>query len=136
MIINFHICYTTLYTYSVSNLSINLIITKVCKLEVGSYSRDVDHMLFKTTIKNFNIDGRTVLDYKVTIKHLKDEDQVLFWTGTGSNFSLAGLEIKLERNILQYVIQYYIPSGLFVVVSWVSFAMGFISKYAKIHFCI
>ena len=86
-------------------------------------------MLFKTTIENFDIGGTAVLDYEVTIKHLKEEDQVVFWAGTGTNFSVAGLEIKLERNIHHYIIQYYLPSGLFVVVSWVSFAIGFIAKY-------
>ena len=78
-------------------------------------------MLFKTIIKNFNIGGTAVLDYKVSIKHLKDEDHVQFWAGTGTNYSIAGLEMTLKRNTLKYIIQYYIPSGLFVMVSWVSF---------------
>ena len=29
--------------------------------------------------------------------------------------------MKLKRHILKYLIIYYLPSGLFVVVSWVSF---------------
>ena len=29
--------------------------------------------------------------------------------------------MKLKRHLLKYLIIYYLPSGLFVVVSWVSF---------------
>ena len=86
-------------------------------------------MLFKTIIKNFNIGGKAVLDYEVTIKPLKDKDQIQFWAGTGTNFSIAGLEMKLERNTMKYIIQYYIPSGLFVMVSWVRFQISIITKY-------
>ena len=28
---------------------------------------------------------------------------------------------KLERHFMSYIITYYLPSGLFVVVSWISF---------------
>jgi hypothetical protein len=28
---------------------------------------------------------------------------------------------QLERHVMSYIITYYLPSGLFVVVSWISF---------------
>ena len=28
---------------------------------------------------------------------------------------------NLERHVMSYIITYYLPSGLFVVVSWISF---------------
>ena len=34
-------------------------------------------------------------------------------------FSLAGFEMTLERHVSHYIITYYLPSGLFVVVSWI-----------------
>ena len=37
------------------------------------------------------------------------------------NYSVAGFKLLLERKVSQYVITYYLPSGLFVVVSWASF---------------
>ena len=37
------------------------------------------------------------------------------------NLSSTGLELLLTRNKLKYIPLYYLPSGLFVVVSWVSF---------------
>jgi len=60
------------------------------------------------------------LDYAITINNLKEKDQ-LFNGGALGNFSLAGFELKLERHFMSYIITYYLPSGLFVVVSWISF---------------
>ena len=37
------------------------------------------------------------------------------------NYSVAGFRMLMERKVSQYVITYYLPSGLFVVVSWASF---------------
>ena len=36
------------------------------------------------------------------------------------NFTNAGFDLKMTRYKMKYIINYYIPSGLFVVVSWVS----------------
>ena len=36
------------------------------------------------------------------------------------NFTNAGFDLKMTRFKMKYIINYYIPSGLFVVVSWVS----------------
>ena len=37
------------------------------------------------------------------------------------NYSVAGFKLNMERKMTHYVITYYLPSGLFVVVSWASF---------------
>ena len=52
---------------------------------------------------------------------LKPEDSFFEWTSINSNYSLTGYEMVLNRNSLKYIINYYLPSGLFVLVSWVSF---------------
>jgi len=41
-----------------------------------------------------------------------------FWTGT---YAACGFQIRLERKRIQYLVQVYLPSCMFVVVSWVSF---------------
>ena len=33
----------------------------------------------------------------------------------------TGFEMRLSRHVLKYLYIYYLPSGLFVVVSWVGF---------------
>ena len=37
------------------------------------------------------------------------------------NYSVAGFRLNMKRKMTHYVITYYLPSGLFVVVSWASF---------------
>ena len=34
---------------------------------------------------------------------------------------MAGFELTLERKVSHYIITYYLPSGMFVIVSWISF---------------
>ena len=68
---------------------------------------------------NVDIKGKTLLDYDMKVQYLKEEDRVYFWEGTGSNYSLAGFEMQFHRHTMKYIIDYYITSGLFVIVSWV-----------------
>jgi hypothetical protein len=51
---------------------------------------------------------------------LPDHDRI-FVGGVLGNYSLAGFEMVLVRHVMHYIINYYLPSGLFVVVSWISF---------------
>ena len=37
------------------------------------------------------------------------------------NYSVAGFELTLSRKMMHYIITCYLPSGMFVVVSWISF---------------
>merc|ERR1719189_360479 len=50
---------------------------------------------------------------------LREEDRIILYGGT--NYSVTGVEMKLKRNMMKYLYIYYLPSGLFVVVSWVGF---------------
>ena len=34
---------------------------------------------------------------------------------------MAGFELTLQRKVSHYIITYYLPSGMFVIVSWISF---------------
>ena len=34
---------------------------------------------------------------------------------------MAGFELTLRRKVSHYIITYYLPSGMFVIVSWISF---------------
>ena len=61
-----------------------------------------------------------VLDYDITINKLREQDRI-FVGGSLGNYSLAGFEMILRRHVSHYIINYYLPSGLFVVVSWISF---------------
>ena len=86
---------------------------------MGSYSHDMKYMRFNTVLNYDESIRRTVLDYELDIKPLKKEDLQWYWEGTKSNYSLAGFEMKFHRYVAKYLLQYYLPSGLFVVTSWV-----------------
>ena len=73
----------------------------------------------KTTII-YSLFRSIVLDYDITINKLRENDRI-FEGGSLGNFSLAGFEMILHRHVSHYIINYYLPSGLFVVVSWISF---------------
>ena len=62
---------------------------------------------------------RTVLDYHLHVNKLKNKDQYWYWEGTNKNYSLAGFEMMFQRHTTKYIVEYYLPSGLFVVTSWV-----------------
>ena len=70
--------------------------------------------------KEYSIFRSIVLDYEIKINQLAESDRI-FVGGALGNYSLAGFEMILHRHISHYIINYYLPSGLFVVVSWISF---------------
>ena len=93
---------------------------QLCKFQLGSYAYDNTKMKFSSASLSYNGNLQNkILDYKIELKHLKPEDSHFVWLYMG-NYSLTGFEIILKRNSLKYLVNYYLPSGLFVVVSWVS----------------
>jgi len=95
--------------------------TQRCKFQVGSYSYDMTRMVFDVSTLGYIQNTQSIiLDYDIEIMNLKNKDQ-LFEAGALGNFSLAGFEMKLSRHVMSYIITYYLPSGLFVLVSWISF---------------
>ena len=82
--------------------------------------RCVNYDLFKVCNINIHLKFRTVRD-----KFLITD----FWKASLNNIqnrfhSVAGFELILARKMTFYVITYYLPSGLFVVVSWISFLVN------------
>ena len=96
---------------------------QVCKFQVGSFNYDnaklifANHMLpdAKTAVKS-------ILDYDIDIKGLAPEET--HYVALNMNYSVAGFEMTLTRKMSFYVITYYLPSGLFVLVSWISFLVN------------
>ena len=65
---------------------------------------------------------RSILDYDINIYPLNPEDTS--YTALNMNYSVAGFQLVLTRKASFYVVTYYLPSGLFVVVSWISFLIN------------
>ena len=55
--------------------------------------------------------------FRITFKALRNEDT--HYMALGMNYSTAGFELILSRKMSFYIITYYLPSGLFVGISWV-----------------
>ena len=77
--------------------------THVCKFKIGSVNYDDTRMKFSNDKLEYDpTAGNTILDYQITIKALKKEDQVLSY-GESGNYSIAGFEMTLVRNSAKYV---------------------------------
>ena len=96
--------------------------SQICKFQIGSYSNNDKIMKFVTENTGYvSATGNSlVLDYEIEINELKPKDTYETYETLG-NFSLAGFEMVMHRHISGYIITYYLPSGLFVIVSWISF---------------
>ena len=91
--------------------------------KIGSYAYDEGKMKYKTYNLSYDFNQRkTIPDYRIEVNPLKEKDSFYEWNfGSMStvNMSLAGFELSLQRNIQKYLVNYYLPSGILVVVSWV-----------------
>ena len=75
----------------------------------------LDNHVLRSTLKNHQIFGPV---FSITPLKYKNQLYILFISG---NYSVAGFELTLRRKVSHYIITYYLPSGMFVIVSWISF---------------
>ena len=74
------------------------------------------HMAKPATWGRLNI---TVGEFDATIKSLEDSELMDTWEQ--EEWSICGFKLGLKRRHEKYIFNYYLTSGLFVVISWVSF---------------
>ena len=85
-------------------------------------------MHYSTNLMTFNETKRnTIQDYSAEIIPLRQESLIFTWLDI-ANYSRTGFEFVLKRNKLKYLVNYYLPSGLFVIVSWVINLLGNLAK--------
>ena len=72
-----------------------------------------------------------LLDYFPQVNSLSEEHQKLI-ISESLYWSRAGCEIRLERNIKKYLINYYFPAGILVPISWVSSNKACISNFKSV----
>ena len=53
----------------------------------------------------------------MSICHKNDDNNSIF----SGNYSVTGFELTLHRKMSHYIVTYYFPAGMFVIVSWISF---------------
>ena len=76
-------------------------------------------MVFIDEFKADKSQIRSILDYSVEINKLPESKQN--YVAITGNYSVAGFELILRRKVSHYIITCYLPSGMFVIISWISF---------------
>ena len=93
---------------------------QICPFQIGSYAYNSSYITFGLNSLNKNDQMITsVLAYTPEVTTLSKQFTEFEWS-FGGNFSITGFQLILDRKIYNYIINFYLPSGLFVVVSWVS----------------
>ena len=96
---------------------------QVCKFQVGSFNYDNEKLIFANfKLPNATTAVKSILDYEIEINELHPDET--HYIALQMNYSVTGFEMVLTRKMSFYVITYYLPSGLFVLVSWISFLVN------------
>ena len=67
------------------------------------------------------LEQNAILDYSIEIEELEGTVTWDSFENTANlNFTNGGFKLKMTRHKMKYIINCYLPSGLFVVVSWVN----------------
>ena len=79
---------------------------------------DNQHMILagKWTYRKEN---QRTLSFNVDIKDLPRQKTV--FRGSSSNYSVYGFEMRLSRSLGSFILSVYLPSAMFVMMSWVAF---------------
>merc|ERR1719350_295926 len=64
-------------------------------------------------------ENQRTLAFNVDIVRLPRHKTV--FTGSSSNYSVYGFEVRISRSLGPYILSVYLPSAMFVMMSWVSF---------------
>ena len=95
----------------------------VCDFKLGSSKMDSSKINYTLSNFTFHQDEQvSLLDYTSKVHGLPDSKKLWFTEITDSGnltWYSTGIEIKLTRKFQKYIINYYIPSGLLVIISWV-----------------
>ena len=90
-----------------------------CPFQIGSYTYNSSYITFNLVkLVDMNEFQTSVIDYHIQKTPLRENYTTLHYDD--ANFSLSGFEMHLQRKTHNYIINFYLPSGLFVVVSWVT----------------
>jgi hypothetical protein len=64
-------------------------------------------------------ENQRALYFRIEIREMQGSSGV--FVGRNSNYSMYALEVHMTRIVTQYLLNVYLPTGIFVIMSWVSF---------------
>jgi len=89
-----------------------------CKFLVGSYIHDNTQINFSGKYEH-DVENQRAQQYVLKCVNLGPNDTVIHWAN--KSFSQTGFQVDMFRRRTPVLLQVYLPSGLFVIVSWISF---------------
>ena len=94
-----------------------------CPFRLSSYSNDETKLKFDTNIIDYKDDDQvSLIQYSIDVEPLPNSRakvEHLSISGKVGLWSVTGFVVKLRRQTMQYKINYFIPSGILVIASWV-----------------
>jgi len=91
---------------------------QLCKFLVGSYIHDNTQIYF-TGSWGHDIENQRAQQYELKAMDLDVNDTFLFHADR--TFSQTGFQVELKRRRTPVLLQVYLTTGLFIIVSWISF---------------
>ena len=89
-----------------------------CFFEMGSYTYPKEELIVTQLIKGndiyYNHKGFLCSDYLIDLENFPMEKNE-----TKFGYSKTGFQMTLQRYFVKYIFDYYIPSGLMAITSWV-----------------
>jgi len=89
-----------------------------CQFQVGSYY-DTHETVTCSSFFIYDLDRQRSLQHFIQIERLPEKFKVL--TLPSGIYAACGFQVRLQRKQMQFLVQVYLPSFMFVIVSWVSF---------------
>jgi len=91
---------------------------QTCKFLVGSYMHEAETLTFKGSYGH-NLAIQRAQPYVLQLEDLDYKDT--FISFAARNYSYTGFQVQLRRRRTPVLLQVYLPTSLFVIVSWTSF---------------
>ena len=89
-----------------------------CFFEMGSYTYPKEELIFTVLIEGnyiyYNQKDFLCSDFLMNLEKFPTERNESTF-----GYSITGFQMNLQRNIEKYIFNFYIPSGLMVITSWV-----------------
>ena len=99
-----------------------------CDVEMTSSDLNKNYLQFVTQRAGWNNWGPAILNrettryFKINISELgKSEINITHYGKNNESWSVTGFKVQLTRNRYEFVLNYMFPSGLCVVISWITF---------------
>ena len=100
----------------------------ICKLRITSVTLDKSKLEFRPLMDDVRPDLMLHMDkirgYTLTVDYLKGDDTLgPSYSTKGVSFSVVGLKIDLVSKYKQYIYNYFVPTTMFTMTSWVSYLL-------------